>query len=521
MGWPAAAPAVSVAPMLSRITQALVVGAERSTNVGDEIALGSTNYRLPELDAGERLLTHAAAAALSTLALTPAARPRLQFAPPLDADPRLELGTQAGYLLQRMLTNDEGALLQEALTQIGLRGKRVPLRLLPGLLQSLDAPARRSWLASIRCSGVQWLAAQNPDWRWALGEHRDAMQAFELEVGAARHAGFLQLRRDDAAGARELLIARFKSEPAEERATLLGMLELGLSLADEAVLETALDDRAKTVRQTAASLLSRLVGSALAARLQARALALIRMERVLLRKTLRVDLPADPDKQDERDGIDVKAAIPGLHNVGPRQLHLAQLVAAVPPKQWAGQLNLELAELIKQCAAHEFAQPLCAGLALGATRHTCFDTLRLLSVLSEQKATHAIYQQLIEPRLPELPDFAEFVAQRLRASGSINMSLLAALPAPWPDTVSQPVMQWARDTRRLEEMGKDYSHYEYVALLKLAALRVAPAAHWLKGWPMPDPDTLSSSRQRAAEAIDGLLSTLQSRIEFLAALELP
>ncbi len=507
--------------MLSRITQALVVGAERSANVGDEITLGSTNYRLPELDAGERLLTHAAAAALSTLAMTPAARPRLQFAPPLDADPRVELGTQASYLLQRMLTNDEGALLQEALTQVGLRGKRVPLRLLPGLLRALDAPARRHWLASIRCSGVQWLAVQNADWRWALGEHRDAMQAFELEVGAARHAGFLQLRRDDAGSARELLIARFKSEPAEERATLLGMLEQGLSLADEAFLETALDDRAKTVRQTAANLLSRLAGSALATRLHARALPLIRMERALLRKTLRVDLPADPDKQDERDGIDGKAFIPGLHNVGPRQMHLAQLIAAVPPKQWAARLNLELADLIKQYAAHEFAQPLCAGLALGATRHACFDALRALTVLGEQKSMHALYQQLVEPRLPELPDFAEFVAQRLRATGSIDMSLLAALPAPWSDSVSQPVMQWARDAGRMDEMSKDYSHYEYVALLKLAALRVAPAAHWLKGWPMSDLTTLTPSRQRAAEAIDGLLSTLQARIEFLAALELP
>ena len=59
----------------------------------------------------------------------------------------------------------------------------------------------------------------------------------------------------------------------------LSVLADGLSLADEPLLEAALDDRAAEVRSWAAYLLARLPGSALGQRMAERALGCLRLDR--------------------------------------------------------------------------------------------------------------------------------------------------------------------------------------------------------------------------------------------------
>ena len=79
-------------------------------------------------------------------------------------------------------------------------------------------------------------------------------------------AAFAAGRRTDPAGARELLEAEWDTVSAKVRAEAVQALRHSPSLADEPLLERALDDRAKTVREAAARVLDLLPGSARALR---------------------------------------------------------------------------------------------------------------------------------------------------------------------------------------------------------------------------------------------------------------
>ena len=130
----------------------------------------------------------------------------------------------------------------------------------------------------------RWLARWNRDWRWAVdalpeavgGVSADAETIWQEGAAAERLAILRLVRGEDAARGREWLVAAWKQEKAEFRAEAIQVLAVGLSLADEDVLERALDDRSQGVRAAAATLLTRLPGSALLARMEERADAMLR-----------------------------------------------------------------------------------------------------------------------------------------------------------------------------------------------------------------------------------------------------
>jgi hypothetical protein len=396
----------------------------------------------------------------------------------------------------------------------------VPLRLLPRLLTAIDTPQRRDWLRPVAGAGSAWLARMNPDWRWALGEASDPLQDFEQGNGAARVAALQRLRAQDAEGARERLAAEFAQNDADTRAALLEALETGLSASDEPFLERALDDRAKGVRLAAANLLSRLQDSAFAQRARERAKGLLELERGLLRKSLKVNLPDKPDKAEERDGVDGKGAIPGLYNAGPRQLQLAQRLAQLPVSLLAAQLSMPVAELVERAAGHEFALPLLAGLCQSAARTPEPATVRALATLAYKPETSFLYQQWVLPLLPALPDFEAFVLARLRADRP-DRDLLERLPAPWPEAIGDEVLKWARHPQRRADVARDYSNGDYVALLQLASRRLRPREEALQRWPEMGGEDATHSQRRCVEAIDDFIHTLRSRLEFSNSLELP
>ena len=86
-------------------------------------------------------------------------------------------------------------------------------------------------------------AHPSPD-RVGASAQRDACGT---PVGASR-------RRSDHGS--ELLVGSWATESAKDRAALLDALTTGLSLADEELLERALDDSSRVVRQRAAGLLA-------------------------------------------------------------------------------------------------------------------------------------------------------------------------------------------------------------------------------------------------------------------------
>jgi len=512
-----------LAAMIKSLVQAFAVGANRAGAGVEEIALGAQRFRLPEQAPADALLARAGVAALAQLALARPARPRLEFAPP--ASPLLareapEMGARSAQILARWMEGTDLPLLEEALALVAARGRRVPLRLLPRLLSAIDTPQRRAWLRPVAGAGSDWLARMNPDWRWALGESSDPLQDFEHGSGDVRVGALHRLRALDPEAARERLVAEFAQNDAESRAALLEALATGLSASDEPFLERTLDDRAKGVRLVAAVLLSQLPASAFAQRARARAQGLLELERGLLRKTLKVNLPDKPDKAEERDGVDGKGAIAGLYNAGPRQLQLAQRLAQVPVSALAAQLSMPVAELVERAIGNEFALPLLAGLCQSAARTPDPDAVRALATLAYKPETGFLYQQWVLPLLPRMSDFEAFVLARLRADRP-DRDLLERLPAPWPAAIGDEVLKWARHPQRRADVARDYSNGDYVALLQLASRRLRPGEDALQRWPEMAGAEATHSQRRCAEAIDDFIHTLRSRLEFSNSLELP
>jgi uncharacterized protein DUF5691 len=117
-----------------------------------------------------------------------------------------------------------------------------------------------------------------------------------MRARPAQKAAFIRgLRATDPARARELVEGSFQGEQAAVRVALLNALNVNLSPADLPFLESLAKDRAPSVRDAAADVLSRLPGTAQAAKRLEECLSRIKMTKggLLRRRTvLRIDFPA-------------------------------------------------------------------------------------------------------------------------------------------------------------------------------------------------------------------------------------
>jgi len=199
-------------------------------------------------------------------------------------------------------------------------GRRVPHRLLHALLALADAQpgvaehvhlvigARGRWLRSLgpNVSGPQGSRAQGS------AEDTATMTDWAELSTADATAELERLRRSGPAAARDLLQMHWDSLGARERAAHLAVFAANLEPADEGLLESALDDKAKSVREIAAELLGRLPTSARAQRMAARLRPLLRVKG-LLRKQFEIDLPPDPDRSAQ---IAVRNPVHGRSDLG-------------------------------------------------------------------------------------------------------------------------------------------------------------------------------------------------------------
>ncbi|MFJ7331976.1 DUF5691 domain-containing protein [Streptomyces sp. NPDC101116] len=288
-------------------------------------------------------------------------------------------------------------LLPQWLAAANSRGFAPPPHLLPALL---DAARGRTDLrpAALEFAGPRalWLARLNQDWRFALRaapggsaalprpEDDDRVQRLWQEgLFAERVALLSALRSREPAAARDLLAMTWATERAEDRLMFLDSLRAGLGPDDEPFLEQALADRSRNVRATAAELLSALPGSALAARMAARAAACVAIDHLRTARprnpgtgdggpggtagstsaeaatavtgvtsaaatatvgataaggaapTITVEAPHECDPGMERDGVVAKAPA----GRGERSWWLGQLVEAAPLGTWSRRLG--------------------------------------------------------------------------------------------------------------------------------------------------------------------------------------
>ena len=192
--------------------------------------------------------------------------------PPAEPDPALAVSPAAGRRLARMLGGEHPDLLAEWLTSAVTRGRLVPPQLLPALLDrarrvSPSDPELRRLAAGAGGSRARWLARLNQDWKFVTAHTEAGEDAWRLGGKSQRRAYLAALRARDPAAARELITQSWEAAGPERVMFLSVLANDGLSLADEPLLEAALDERDAEVRGWAAHLLARLPGSALGQRM--------------------------------------------------------------------------------------------------------------------------------------------------------------------------------------------------------------------------------------------------------------
>ncbi|GAA3449291.1 DUF5691 domain-containing protein [Dactylosporangium matsuzakiense] len=439
----------------------------------------------------------AAARAADLLAVDAAGYGTSNAVPVRDADGRLEL-------------------LYEWLS--AARGRRVPGELLPALLEiGRRHRALRPLVAAAGGPRVAWLARQRPEWAYldssATGEIQGAAddpQGWELGTIGRRVGILTAVRRGGPAGeqrGRDMLADVWPTETPDDRAALLGTFATGLSPADEPVLEGALDDRRKEVRNVALDLLAMLPDSAYARRMIERTTAAVRV----VDGRIHVEPPAACDKAMRRDGIVARPPA----GVGERAWWLEELLTRTPLTVWG-----EPEEFLALPVTEEWVAVLRRGLARAAAgqRDPAWATA-LTGRLTEEVAAggrpddrlllEALYDALPSDALSAL---AVAVLRRgLAGAAAVGVEhVLELCPRPWPEPLVEAVFAALDDLS-----GRRSAGWRLAGLCELAALRL-PADTAARATTMaaalPSDDPMSSIVGRFADTLrfrDDMLAELR------------
>jgi len=289
--------------------------------------------------------------------------------PAAEPDPALAVSPAAGRRLARMLGGEHPDLLAEWLTSTVARGRLVPPQLLPALLDrarrvSPSDPELRRLAARAGGSRARWLARLNQDWKFVTAQTEAGEDAWRLGGKSQRRAYLATLRARDPAAAREL-IARSWEAAGPERVMFLSVLANdGLSLADEPLLEAALDERDAEVRGWAAHLLARLPGSALGQRMARRALSCVRIDAGVLSEHVVTSPPVQWDNAMRRDGVSPRGG-GDLQQLDDRTHILHEVLARTPLRTWTDQFG-RTAEQILAVSSGAWAPVLFTGWSRAA-----------------------------------------------------------------------------------------------------------------------------------------------------------
>jgi hypothetical protein len=275
----------------------------------------------------------------------------------LPEDPRVDL-------LSSILTDGPERLQAEAFIKLAAAGRQLPHRLLPRALECGRSVALRPSLLRVLGRRGEWLVQQNSAWAYAAGGSADArsLEMWDHGSPAQREIYLTTLRERDPAEARGLVEEAMTSEGAMERTMFIKSLATGLSMADEELLESALTDKSKEVRQNAAKLLSTLPESRYAQRMAGYLAPLLKSEKKFLRgTTITLEAPAAFDAAWKADLIE-EAKPKGL-SMGERAWWLFQIVRSVPLSWWEAQTGMNPAECLAWAQKSDWKDALRQGWA--------------------------------------------------------------------------------------------------------------------------------------------------------------
>ncbi len=295
------------------------------------------------------------------------ARLKPESDPALPRERLLPCPPEAASLLAQMLDSSLRLLLPEFLNELQKAGMRLPEVLLPNMLAlGIQRSKSRSLILPVLGRRGRWLAALNPAWQYAAlnpASWSSIRAAWDETAVGHRSSLVAQLRVVDPAQGRALVESTWRGENDQRRLPLIKQLAIGLSMADEPLLEVALDDRSRMVRRNAAELLAHLLGSRLCQRMISyvpRYLAWTPQET----RKITVSLP-DVSAAMRRDGIvgsnsKVAARV--------RSQEIIQLVGAVPLTHWEEAWQADPRSVVQAIPSTSWPRTLTAALSTAAQR---------------------------------------------------------------------------------------------------------------------------------------------------------
>ena len=422
----------------------------------------------------------------------------IAFAAEPETQPRCP--DPAGADLARLLRDYLPQILPEWLELAAAHNVRAPEESLPELLERAKGKRDlRPLLKPVLGQRGAWLAAQNPDWAFAIRAGGDE-RVWHEGKRAERLAVLREIREAAPALALELLAATWKDETPEDRAEFIATFATGLSLDDESFLENALDDKRKEVRTHALRLLGSLPGSKLVGRLTALATPLIVAKKQLLRSTsLDVSLPAEPTKEMKRDGIGATKS-PGKE-IGEKAWWLKEMLEAIPPAHWTATLKLSANDLIAAAQKSEFKAALLKGWSEATVRYA--DPEWATAWLG-QKDLLAYAPKFAQHLYNDLGGLEKSISALIR-QGELSLALLDKLPPQWSKSLSQQIIYELQNIS--QSFQTDYvQRFNWKSLLDRAALAVPPdLALATTGWPK------HISQQNVRDIIDEFCAIIEFR----------
>jgi hypothetical protein len=422
---------------------------------------------------------------------------------------------RSASFLHRLLQGECKSVLPEWLTAAAQAGQRVPEFYLPDLLD-LGRQQRelREVILPVLGQRGRWLAAQNPDWSYAIGVETEA--DWETGNSAARLLYLQDQRRHNPDLARELLASGWNQESASDRSKFLETFRTGLSMADEPFLEKALGDRSKDVRHLAADLLARLPDSRLCQRMIERIQPLLQLNRESgAVKAIDVRFPETCDTAMQQDGIESKShsrlGDSRSGKLGDRAFWLQQMIAATPLQFWQHSQSVEIADLLQLANGHEWRDVLVQGWQLATQRQGNTEWVQAFLHFSGNQSPEIRFQ-LLDFLTPE--ERQSFVCQIIQKSGMSSFAedvvmVLTRYRDPWTEELSRYVLQ---DIQRLWSTNNYSLHWQIREHLQAHASCIPPSF-------LAEATALFAnlSDSPIAQDIHKFLTTLQFRQDMLQA----
>jgi hypothetical protein len=362
-------------------------------------------------------------------------------------------------------------LLAQWLAAAARHGGVAPPEALPELLDAGRRNAAiRPDLARVAGRRGAWLAGLREDWAWLLDEapETDDPAAWTDGTTGERVAYLVQLRARDPGAARDLLAGTWASESSEDRVRFLSVLETGLSPADDAFLDEALDDRRREVREAALDLLRRLPGSSLGRRMATRAQAAVRLERRPSgRERLVVEPPDVLDTDLRRDGVGATPA----RGIGAAPWLLEEILAGTPLPLWITRFGRPPGAILHLVRGNEWETALLHGWARAAIaqRDAAWATTLVANDAHNPAARLGEAVRWDLHLLLPPAELARIAADLLRREDPLANRLLALHGGDWPDELATAVLDAIGRRARTDQHS-----WQLAELCRAAALAMPP-----------------------------------------------